>query len=463
MARKKKHPEHVNHERWLVSYADFITLLFAFFVVMFAVVAGGLEPRGALQRGLHEAPWAWTSGLMEGGRSLLPDGKPPPPEPPGAGGTAEGRLPKELMQLAKKLGQNSDELAGLKILQRRNELVIRLADSLLFDSGDDTLKEQAVRVVQAIANELRDRKVDVRVEGHTDDVPIRTVRYRSNWDLSTARATAVIAQLNGPGRIAATRLAASGYGEFRPVASNTTPEGRAQNRRVDLVIAASLDTPVVEVDAPSVSASASASASADAAPVMIGPPLPPSEDEEAAGSAEPSATGAHAGAGPAEHPGAGPAEHPSPTAEHPSPTAEHPGAAPAAHASAAPAAHASAAPGSARERGPGSARGRGPGSARGSASGRGPGSARSSAASSASGRGSAPERGPGSPRGSASGRGPGSASERAFGPSGPEARALGEPLVPARSRADAFGARARHAALKNNPTHCLKTRRGIAV
>ncbi len=340
MARKKKHPEHVNHERWLVSYADFITLLFAFFVVMFASSQVDTKKMGQFSDAFSKA--MGESFLMEGGRSLLPDGKPPPPEPPGAGGTAEGRLPKELMQLAKKLGQNSDELAGLKILQRRNELVIRLADSLLFDSGDDTLKEQAVRVVQAIANELRDRKVDVRVEGHTDDVPIRTVRYRSNWDLSTARATAVIAQLNGPGRIAATRLAASGYGEFRPVASNTTPEGRAQNRRVDLVIAASLDTPVVEVDAPS--ASASASASADAAPVMIGPPLPPSEDEEAAGSAEPSATGAHAGAGPAEHPGAGPAEHPSPTAEHPSPTAEHPGAAPAAHASAAPAAHAGAAP-----------------------------------------------------------------------------------------------------------------------
>ena len=342
MARKKKHPEHVNHERWLVSYADFITLLFAFFVVMFASSQVDTKKMGQFSDAFSKA--MGESFLMEGGRSLLPDGKPPPPEPPGAGGTAEGRLPKELMQLAKKLGQNSDELAGLKILQRRNELVIRLADSLLFDSGDDTLKEQAVRVVQAIANELRDRKVDVRVEGHTDDVPIRTVRYRSNWDLSTARATAVIAQLNGPGRIAATRLAASGYGEFRPVASNTTPEGRAQNRRVDLVIAASLDTPVVEVDAPSVSASASASASADAAPVMIGPPLPPSEDEEAAGSAEPSATGAHAGAGPAEHPGAGPAEHPGATAEHPGPTAEHPGAAPAAHASAAPAAHASAAP-----------------------------------------------------------------------------------------------------------------------
>jgi chemotaxis protein MotB len=306
MARKKKPPEHVNHERWLVSYADFITLLFAFFVVMFASSQVDTKKMGQFSDSFSKA--IGESFLMEGGRSLLPDGKPPPPEPPGAGGTgAEGTLPKELVKLAKKLGQNHDELAGLKILQRRNELVIRLADSLLFDSGDDTLKEHAVRVVQAIANELRERKVDVRVEGHTDDVPIRTMRYRSNWDLSTARATAVIAQLNGPGRIPATRLAASGYGEFRPVASNATPEGRAQNRRVDLVIAASLDMPADEIEAPG---AASASASAAPTAVIIGPPLPP-EDPAAPGANE------HADA-PPEHAGAAPSAKPAAAHDEPS-------------------------------------------------------------------------------------------------------------------------------------------------
>ncbi len=118
MARKKKHPEHVNHERWLVSYADFITLLFAFFVVMFASSQVDTKKMGQFSDSFSKA--IGESFLMEGGRSLLPDGKPPPPEPPGAGGTAEGKLPKELVQLAKKMGHNHYELAGLKVLERRN-------------------------------------------------------------------------------------------------------------------------------------------------------------------------------------------------------------------------------------------------------------------------------------------------------------------------------------------------------
>ncbi|MFO0592845.1 MAG: flagellar motor protein MotB [Polyangiaceae bacterium] len=321
MARKKKHPEHVNHERWLVSYADFITLLFAFFVVMFASSQVDTKKMGQFAESFSRA--VGESFLMDGGRQLLPDGTPPHPEE--SQGSGEGKLPKELMQLARKLQDGHDVMSGLKILQRRNELVIRLSDSLLFDSGEDTLKEPAKRVVLSIADELRERKVDIRVEGHTDNVPIHTLRFRSNWDLSTARATAVIEELNGPGRIVATRLAASGYGEFRPVAPNTTTEGRAQNRRVDLVIAAALDLPVEEAKpvasaAPSGEPSGEPSAAPSGEPTsaVYGPPPPPVAEvlqpfePGKEGVPEPAgeAPSAHASAEPSAHASAEPSEKP---------------------------------------------------------------------------------------------------------------------------------------------------------
>jgi chemotaxis protein MotB len=118
-----------------------------------------------------------------------------------------------------------------------------LPDNVVFASGDDTVKELALRALEIIAGGLRDRKLEVRVEGHTDNRPIKTPRFRSNWELSTARATAVIRALAADG-IPSERLAAAGYGEFRPLASNDTEDGRRQNRRVDLVVAVSVPVEV---------------------------------------------------------------------------------------------------------------------------------------------------------------------------------------------------------------------------
>ncbi|HVH48223.1 MAG TPA: OmpA family protein, partial [Labilithrix sp.] len=112
------------------------------------------------------------------------------------------------------------------------------------------LQERARRVISKLATELKSRPVEIRVEGHTDDRPIRTVRFRSNWDLSTARATAVVARLAAEG-IEPPRLSAAGYGEFHPLASNATDDGRKQNRRVDLVISMPVvakETPVETID-----------------------------------------------------------------------------------------------------------------------------------------------------------------------------------------------------------------------
>lgn len=233
MARKKKHPEHVNHERWLVSYADFITLLFAFFVVMFAVSQVDSKKVGRFTESFSKA--VGIDMFPQAGRGLLAgssQGSLEEPEP-----AHNSILPPELVMLRSALTtpEARDEFENVQIFRRRNELVLRLSDGFLFDSGNDTVEERARRVITRLAAELRGRALDVRVEGHTDDRPIRTVRFRSNWDLSTARATAVVARLAAEG-IEPQRLSAAGYGEFHPIAPNATDEGRKQNRRVDLVV-----------------------------------------------------------------------------------------------------------------------------------------------------------------------------------------------------------------------------------
>jgi chemotaxis protein MotB len=236
MARKKKHAEHVNHERWLVSYADFITLLFAFFVVMFAVSQVDSKKVGRFTESFSKA--VGVDIFPQPGRGIMPGVSDVVPGAD-ADSSKTSPLPADLeglqQTLSAKSGEGDEPPSGIQVIARRNELVLRLSDGLLFDSGNDALREPAVKVLQRIVAELKKRTVDVRVEGHTDNRPIRTARFRSNWDLSTSRATAVVALLAGEG-LPAARLSAAGYGEFHPIGENATEEGRRKNRRVDLIV-----------------------------------------------------------------------------------------------------------------------------------------------------------------------------------------------------------------------------------
>jgi chemotaxis protein MotB len=236
--RKKKHAEHVNHERWLVSYADFITLLFAFFVVMFAVSQVDTKKMGRFTESFTEA----IGGISTpGGAGVMPAEGSQIEEKPVKRGTETNDDLSKLQESLISSTKLNKELGSVKVVRRGNELILRLDAAVLFDSGDDQLKEPAKRVLRAIADEVRDRSVKIRVEGHTDDRPISTSRFRSNWDLSTTRATSVVMDVATDGKIAPTRLAAMGYGEYQPIAPNDTESGRAQNRRVDFVL--SLPTP----------------------------------------------------------------------------------------------------------------------------------------------------------------------------------------------------------------------------
>jgi chemotaxis protein MotB len=243
--RKTEAPE--NHERWLVSYADFITLLFAFFVVMFAssqanksnAKAISDSVRDALAHGELSAAISMVLGKGKHENSRPPTNpdrvehsenlptKPPPPQP--------ADLAKSLDKLQQALAQ---ELQAGKIqlkLEGRG-LVISLREAAFFGSGDDSVAPMSIPILARIAAEIADSSNSLRVEGYTDSVPIHNSRFASNWELSTARAIAMMEILRQRFQIAPERLAVAGYAENAPADTNDTVEGRAHNRRVELVV-----------------------------------------------------------------------------------------------------------------------------------------------------------------------------------------------------------------------------------
>ena len=251
MARKKKHAEHVNHERWLVSYADFITLLFAFFVVMFAASNADQKKAGqvakAVQGAFHDLAIFSPSGtavpLFDGSsinsKGVIDNqagamseaqivGRSNPHSEGGEMGHAKAQL-EQLLETELKEGK-------VRLTEDSRGLVVSLAEAGFFDPGSAIMQPKALPTIDHIAAIVKDLSYNVRVEGHTDDRPIRTMQFPSNWELSTTRATQVLRYLIAISGIPPERLSAMGYGEYRPVAPNETAEGRAANRRVDLVI-----------------------------------------------------------------------------------------------------------------------------------------------------------------------------------------------------------------------------------
>lgn len=240
MARRRRQEEHENHERWLVSYADFITLLFAFFVVMYSISS------------INEGKYKVLSQSLEGvfsepERAVRPipvgEERPRTSEPEKIQPDEPSSESDSLQQIAGSMREAFGELiSDEQITVRGNELwvEIELNSSLLFPSGDALPNETAFTLVEKIAQILRPYQNPVHVEGFTDNLPIRTAQYPSNWELSAARAASIVRMLSMDG-VAAERLAAVGYGEFQPIADNGTAEGRARNRRVVLVISRNLD------------------------------------------------------------------------------------------------------------------------------------------------------------------------------------------------------------------------------
>ena len=246
MARRRNHEEHENHERWLVSYADFITLLFAFFVVMYSI--------SSINEGKYKVLSESLVGVFsEPERAIKPipigDEKPRTTEPdrsmiednPNSSTSAEPSDP--LQEIASSMRDAfGDLIASEQLTVRGNELwvEIELNSSLLFPSGDAIPNETAFILIEKVAKILAPYENPVHVEGFTDNLPINTSQFPSNWELSAARAASIVRMLAMDG-VNEGRLAAVGYGEFQPVADNGTAEGRARNRRVVLVVSRNLD------------------------------------------------------------------------------------------------------------------------------------------------------------------------------------------------------------------------------
>jgi len=231
--RSKGHAEEHPDERWVISYADLVTLLFGFFIILYATADANEIKMEALARGLADA---FNVGVNEGdiGSSFFDGGTGIIPER-----NVAGALDFDLEQIRRLIEEQSLE-AGVQgqILVSRDEdrIIIRLADNLVFPSASADIREQALPLLGIVANAVNQTNNEIRVEGHTDNIPLATEKYPSNWELSSARATAVLRLLTEELGVDPARAFAAGFGEYRPIASNLAPEGRALNRRADIVL-----------------------------------------------------------------------------------------------------------------------------------------------------------------------------------------------------------------------------------
>jgi chemotaxis protein MotB len=243
---RKKAATHENHERWLVSYADFITLLFAFFVVMFASsqtdkgkakqisdsVTEALE-KGGVSSAVHEILGGTVDERGKGNAQMKgPGGSEPRIAEPQQ--VAAELLP-SLNYLTHSLQQEIKD-GKIEVHLEPRGLVVSLRQATFFPSGEDTLNPATFDTIDKIAANIRSLPNSVRLEGHTDAIPIHTARFRSNWELSAARSIAMLELLSSRYKIPLQRMAIAGYADTVPKDSNDTVEGRAHNRRVDVVI-----------------------------------------------------------------------------------------------------------------------------------------------------------------------------------------------------------------------------------
>ncbi|MEF9952122.1 MAG: flagellar motor protein MotB [Clostridium sp.] len=228
MPRKKKEESHVNHERWLITYADLITLLMVFFIIMYSMGRVDAEKYQQLANSLNVA-------FTGGGKSPIGTDKPP---------ITDGNVKPipEVQQMENAKEEVDEYLKGEGLSNKVNTnidergLVISLQDTVIFDSGSAVVRDDQATTLIKIGNILKKMPNYIRIEGHTDNVPIKNTIFSSNWDLSAMRASNMVEILVTSSGITPSKISAMGYGEYRPVANNKDVVGRSKNRRVDIVI-----------------------------------------------------------------------------------------------------------------------------------------------------------------------------------------------------------------------------------
>ncbi len=237
MAKKKKPAEHLNAERWLVSYADFMTLLFILFIVLFSFSQIDAKKYQEVASSLS-TQFSGGGGLSGGGNPVMNM----PGTGPGNGTeelTPEQKEKKALAKLSKDIEEYANEKgvkSNINLRYGERGLCISITGTVLYQDASATLTPEAKEFIKVISDQLKTLPNHIRVEGHTDNRPIITKEFPSNWELSAARSVNLVRYFIEELTFDPTRLSVAGYGEYRPVASNDTTEGRSKNRRIEIII-----------------------------------------------------------------------------------------------------------------------------------------------------------------------------------------------------------------------------------
>ena len=232
MSKKKKHQQHEEEggEAWLLPYSDLMTLLLAVFIVLFAVSQVD-------QAKAKEMSEAFTEEMMTQSYiiSQLNEQETVQSENPESSVSEQQQMEKLKAEIDAKLQSENLSIAVTTIIDKRG-LVISLSNAIFFDPGSAQIKQDNENTLLDIANMFTVMENFIRIEGHTDNVPMNSAEYPSNWDLSTARAANVVRLITSKSNLSPEKLIAVGYGEYRPIADNATEEGRAKNRRIDIIV-----------------------------------------------------------------------------------------------------------------------------------------------------------------------------------------------------------------------------------
>ena len=241
--RKQQHEKEPNHERWLVSYADFITLLFAVFVTLYAMSQTDKKKVEEVMASMRDSfgysvssPASRPSVIESGAINIIPSLNKlsqAPRRGKSRGGEQDFKATKASIE-AYLMKTGAQEKVTVSISRRG--LVVSLKEAGFFDSGSAMLKQSSYTLLNDVAGSLASYSNAVRVEGHTDNMPISSQAFPSNWELSTARATNVLQYLTRQDDFDPGKISATGYGEYRPVSDNASEAGRSKNRRVDIVL-----------------------------------------------------------------------------------------------------------------------------------------------------------------------------------------------------------------------------------
>jgi chemotaxis protein MotB len=233
MKKRKHDEEHENAERWLLTYADLITLLLAFFIMMYV-----FSKKDAYK---YDEVASHLKTIFSGGTGLAGKGSVTATSPIDmpSRGASSGEIKRQLEGEFLDKNRDNSGAENISVLSDERGIVIRVLDKAFFDEGKAELKEGAKNALDKIVPIIKDVENHIRIEGHTDNVPINTSEFKSNWELSVRRATEVVRYFIEKRGLPPERISATGYAEYRPISQNNSPKNRALNRRIEIIVAKS--------------------------------------------------------------------------------------------------------------------------------------------------------------------------------------------------------------------------------